>query len=187
MNFKSTLTAALLTLTATGSAFAGVYPHSGHENTVSYTFEATGGDITAYFLSSDASYTSFLGIDNRPVSTLSNHGEAVGNSVDLGTFTAGELVTFYLYVGTTHTTWSSTSWLNSDGGNHLYSTSYSGGAVPSGTLLAFEDEPITASDMDYNDAVFVATGVTAVPEPANVALLLAGLGLVGFVARRRRG
>ncbi len=31
------------------------------------------------------------------------------------------------------------------------------------------------------------TTAAAVPEPANVALLLAGLGVMGFVARRRAG
>lgn len=187
MKFKSPLAAALLALTATGSAFAGVYPDPGHENTVSYTFEATGGEIKAYFLSSDAAYTSFLGMDGLAHSSLSNHGQPVGHEVDLGAVAAGQLVTFYLSVASPSLTWSSDAALNSDGANHLYSTSYTGGAIPAGTLLAFEDLPNSASDHDYNDAVFVVTGVTAVPEPANLALMLAGLGLMGLMVRRRRG
>ncbi|MEO8929030.1 MAG: PEP-CTERM sorting domain-containing protein [Caldimonas sp.] len=40
-------------------------------------------------------------------------------------------------------------------------------------------------DADYNDMV-VGLNVTAVPEPETYALLLAGLGAIGFVARRRK-
>lgn len=36
------------------------------------------------------------------------------------------------------------------------------------------------------DNLVLATAVTAVPEPETYALLLAGLGIVGFIARRRR-
>jgi len=40
--------------------------------------------------------------------------------------------------------------------------------------------------IDFNDVVFQMESVTPVPEPETYALLLAGLGLMGFVARRRR-
>jgi len=38
----------------------------------------------------------------------------------------------------------------------------------------------------YKDVSWSTARVTAVPEPENYALILAGLGVVGFVARRRR-
>ena len=40
-------------------------------------------------------------------------------------------------------------------------------------------------DGDYDDLV-VGVRVTAVPEPETYALMLAGLGAIGFIARRRR-
>ena len=39
----------------------------------------------------------------------------------------------------------------------------------------------------YATASVVPGSVTPVPEPASFALMLAGLGVIGFVARRRRG
>ena len=54
------------------------------------------------------------------------------------------------------------------------------------TYVGFEDVS-GAGDMDYNDHQFSFTNVAnPVPEPETYALMLAGLGLMGFVARRRK-
>ena len=50
-------------------------------------------------------------------------------------------------------------------------------------VLGFNDG--ATHDADFDDLV-VGFKVTAVPEPETYALMLAGLGVVGFVARRRR-
>jgi len=50
-------------------------------------------------------------------------------------------------------------------------------------VLGFNDG--STNDADYDDLV-VGFNVTTVPEPETYALMLAGLGVVGFVARRRR-
>jgi hypothetical protein len=91
-------------------------------------------------------------------------------------------------VATTGDIFYSDTSLNLDGVNHVYSTSFSGaGTVPAGTYVAFEDLR-GGGDLNYFDETFVFTNVAtnAVPEPANLALLMAGLGLVGFMARRRQ-
>ena len=54
-------------------------------------------------------------------------------------------------------------------------------------LLGFNDS--SKGDADYDDFVvginFVCAPVTAVPEPESYAMMLIGLGLMGFVAKRR--
>lgn len=58
-----------------------------------------------------------------------------------------------------------------------------GGASPLTGWVTF-DAPIT---LNTNGSYSIAlTGVSPVPEPETYALLLAGLGLVGFIARRKR-
>jgi hypothetical protein len=52
-------------------------------------------------------------------------------------------------------------------------------------VLGYNDSAGSATLGDWDDFV-VGVNVTAVPEPETYALMLAGLGVVGFVARRRR-
>jgi hypothetical protein len=181
------------------------YPNVGSYNPITYTFTAaTTGDVVAYIVGGfGASYENKMGLLDNGVLTsagfgLDNHSSALGQSFDLGQVTAGDTLTFVLHnLSLGQDAYSDPSMNvaydlpgSALGHNHIYSTPYTATSplfpgVPKGTYVAFEDLRFPGSDFNYNDESFVFTNVNSVPEPETCALLLAGLGVLGWVARRR--
>ena len=173
------------------------YASPGTLNPILYSFTAMStGQVNAYFYGSTAGYTNTISMLVNDVVTsesalgvLNNHTSTIGQVVNLGSVTAGDVLTFRLNVLDTGDTYFSNKTLNADGVNHVYSTAFDGDVqvgIPKGTFLAFEDLR-GGGDLNYNDENFVFTNVTAaVPEPESYAMLMSGLGLLGVIARRKK-
>jgi hypothetical protein len=156
--------------------------------------------VTAYFVGASAGFTNTVGlsVNGGPAAAfgLNNKTSAYGLAFDMGPVTAGDSLVFVMRnvapgLGLVY----SDPALNGPydgvaGHKHVYATPFAAaGAVPSGTLVAFEDLPLTRRpDWDYNDIEFVVTNVTAtaVPEPATITALGIGLGCLGARAWRRQ-
>lgn len=145
---------------------------------------ASGGNVVIRFEGSDAGYDSLISVNGGAL-VFANHATAVGTTLDLGWFAAGTPLDIVLHVVTTgdafHT---GAGGGNPDGlahANVVYDFT-----EPGRTFVGFEDLR-GGGDRDYNDHQFSFTNIRpAVPEPATVAMMLAGLAGVGVVARRRQ-
>lgn len=151
------------------------------------------GSVTGYFYGFSAADTDKIQMCDVTQSYCSplvfdNQTAAVGSSVNFGSVNAGDVLVFDLDNLTTGKILSSDPADSSDGLNHAYATTYSGGymGIPAGLFLGMEDLSVPGSDLDYNDDQFVVTDVkaTAAPEPSS--LLLMGIGVLGLFGLRRR-
>lgn len=183
--------------TAAQAAFP-IYGLSGTINPADYSFTAAAsGDIVAYFVGHTAGYTNLLGLSVNGVDTgiwgLNNQTTAPGTALNFGPVNAGDTLVFKINVTNTGEYFYSQRSLNGDGITHIFSAAYAGGdfGIPAGTYVGFEDLN-GGGDLDYDDLRFVFTNVKGVeiggvPEPTTWAMLIAGFGLVGAAARRRKG
>lgn len=155
---------------------------------------ANTGPVTGYFAGSTAVYSSFMNAkfnipqDPNPYDNpyVSNH-VAIGTNYFWGNYEAGTEVFFVLRVMDTHNWFFSNTEFNNDGVDHLYYQAFTdSNGVPS-LYVGFEDI-YGGGDRDFNDNSIIFQNVTvAVPEPETYAMLLAGLGLIGFSLRKRGG
>ena len=156
---------------------------------------AEGGTVNATFLGQDAGYTSdlYLVINaNSQQYIFTNHTTPVGTTTNLGNFTAGQELEFFIFVQNTgNTYYTGPGSRNTDGFAHaVVDGDFAGGTA---TYVGFEDL-LGGGDLDYDDLYFsfsntsgsTTPGNPAVPEPGTLALL--GLCLIGrtVAARRKR-
>lgn len=177
--------AALLSLAA--RANPDVYPTPGTQAPASSFTASASGQLVAYYTGESGGFTNLVGARINGVDGaigLSNHGSAYGDKFVLGTVSAGDSLVFFIDVNAGSARYYSDASLNSDGVNHAWAAAFAGDAlVPAGTNIAFEDLP-SGGDFNYRDHSIVFQ-ITAVPEPASWALLLAGAGVVALRRRAR--
>ncbi|HSY67216.1 MAG TPA: PEP-CTERM sorting domain-containing protein [Edaphobacter sp.] len=168
------------------------------------------GTVVGYFVGSSAGDNDTIALWDVSRGTFSgfvlpNHSSTVGapptTFLSVG---AGDTLVFILdnvstgqYEDSVNDNGIPTTW-SADGYNNAYTTAYTGGiaGLPSGltgTYVGMEDlavtglNPLTGSDLDYNDDTFVFTDIaTTSPTPEPASFVLFGTGLLGAAGILRR-
>jgi hypothetical protein len=143
-------------------------------------------DVIATYLGTTASYSDDLYLGNTFI--FNNHNTLPGTTVNLGTFAAGTELIFSLLVNGNEIFYSGAASRNPDGLAHARVEA--DGAGPGVTLVSFEDLFGNPEGINgFNDLSFSFSNTVsapAVPEPETYALMGAGLGLIAWLARRKK-
>ncbi len=117
------------------------------------------------------SLTYSVGMDSEVLASFSSVGPGTLIGQDWGTYSQNGLTSAYgTLVG------------QIDSGSFFkIGTNYAGTAASTGTLKLFYFD-----SNNYDNSGSIVANVTAVPEPEMLSMMLAGLGIVGFVTRRRK-
>ena len=202
----------LASIFALGSAplFADIsYPNVGQLAPANTLTASATGTIMGYFAGSDAGDNDTIELWDTTQNTFSgfllpNHSSTVGAPTTFLSVNAGDNLVFILSNDSTGQLEDSVnnngtpSTFSTDGYNHAFTTLYTGGisGLPvglTGTFVGMEDlavtglNPLTGSDLDYNDDTFVFTDIASTaptPEPSTFALF--GTGLLGAAGALRR-
>lgn len=152
-------------------------------------FVGSTGEVILTFLSGEADFTSNLFLEGRAGSILNNQTAVAGSQFSLGSFDAGSTLSFNIFVDEIGATFF--NGLASRNSDNVIHAAYSN-PVGNTITIGFEDL-FGGGDLDYNDLVFSLTNVYAatapvspVSEPETYAMFMAGLGLMGWSARRRQ-
>ncbi len=146
---------------------------------------ATGnGPVIATYEGNSAGYSNDLFLGSMFI--FNNHGSPVGSVANLGSFAVGTELIFRLHVNNTGDNfYTGDASRNVD---NLFHARVQNNWKPGTTLVSFEDlrgTPEGANGFNDLSFSFTNTQVTPVPEPETYALMLAGLGMLGFAARRK--
>ena len=145
----------------------------GVDNTAGLSLTSTPATLTFTFLGYEAAHTNWQFVVQAPQSgAFNNQTASVGDAFVITNFPVG-LLNFSFFD-------QNTGLLAVNGGLNASKI----GFIPksgdlSSWVIAFND---SGGDLDFDDMV---VQVTAVPEPGTYAMLLAGLGLLGVMVRRR--
>jgi len=140
--------------------------------------------VMATYEGNSAAYSDDLLLNGSLI--FNNHATPVGTTIDLGSFTPGTELIFQLYVNNTGDSfYTGPASRNPDSHTHAR---VQADWLPGTTLVSFED--LYNGPFNFNDLSFSFTNTTSgpvsVPEPNPLVLMLAGIGIVGLMARSRR-
>jgi hypothetical protein len=144
---------------------------------------ASGGNVVAKYEGNSAGYSNDLLLNLTFI--FNNHATTVGDTMDLGYFSAGTELIFQLYVHNTGESWyTGPSSRNADG---LIHARVQENWKPGVTLVSFEDLWGTPEGQyGYNDLSFSFTNTQTSSVSESSSLLLMLLGLVGLAVMRRK-